>query len=169
MSYSTWAVQWSGNQFPEYTWHYPQLIPANWSLAYVLIGSLNGGVPLEVFPKAIMPLFPALLLWNIVVIGVEKKEPGYFLGAVFSAYLLLDWVGNNLGQGWVDVPVTFFIFLSLSMLLILPQLLNQQVRWLVLMGCVMAGAAVTKQAGLYFLLLFPILVYWRVAGIIPTL
>ena len=157
MSYNVWATDWASNQLPTYTWHYPQLLPANWSLAYVMIGPLNGAVDLQIFPKMIMPLFPLLVLWNLLTLGIEKRQPGYLLGVSLSAYLLLDLVGTNLGQGWVDVAVAFAGFLAVSLLLVANDQLQQWRRWLWIIALVCAAGALTKQAGLYLLLLYPIL------------
>ena len=157
MSYNVWATDWAKNQLPTYTWHYPQLLPANWSLAYVMIGTLNGAANLQIFPKAIMPLFALLILWNLLSLGIEKHQPGYLLGVSLCAYLLLSLVGSNLGQGWVDVAVAFSGFLFVSLLLVADEQHHQWRRWIWLGALVCAAGAVTKQAGLYLLLLYPVL------------
>jgi len=157
MSYNVWAIDWAANHFPEFTWHYPQLIPANWSLAYVMIGSLNNVVDLQIFPKAIMPLFSLFILWNLLIIGVEKRQPGYLLAVSLCAYLLLSLVGGNLGQGWVDVAVAFAGFLFISLLLIANEQAQQWRRWIWIAAFICAAGALTKQAGLYLLLLYPVL------------
>ena len=52
-SWNQWAIQWARNQIPKLTYHYPQLIPANWSLTYVFMQTTR----VELFAKLLMPLF----------------------------------------------------------------------------------------------------------------
>jgi len=159
MSYNQWATEWAANHLPVYTWHYPQLMPINWSIPYVLIGSLSGSIHLQFFSAAIMSVFGVLMVWNVLLLGVERQEPGYWLGAVVTTAILFGIFRGYMAKGWVDVPVAYFGFLAVSMMLVVDQYTQQRGRWLLLIALVLAGGAVTKQAGLYLLLLMPVLVW----------
>ena len=106
--WNRWAIDFSNNILPKYSSHFPQLIPANWSISYVMIGEGN----IHFFPKLIMPLF---FLNNILIfldLALTKKNHVYLNGLViygilapiiFSLVFILD--GN------ADIPVSFFSFM----------------------------------------------------------
>ncbi|MCP5045790.1 MAG: hypothetical protein GY940_01360, partial [bacterium] len=53
VAWNRFAIEWSNNQFPTNTWRYPQLMPSNWSVSYVMMQSAE----VQLFAKSIMPLF----------------------------------------------------------------------------------------------------------------
>ncbi|MDF2690687.1 MAG: hypothetical protein K0S29_542 [Gammaproteobacteria bacterium] len=157
MSYNVWAEQWASGHLPQYTWHYPQLIPANWSITYVMTEVASNAVNLEFFAKAVMPLFPIMLLLVLLDLAIETRRSGYLLAIVFTTYLLSRFA-ESFGQGWVDVPMCFFGFLSIS-LLFLAGRSQQPLRYIAFSSLACAASAVTKQAGLYILVWYPVLCY----------
>lgn len=160
MSYNQWATQWAHNHIAEGTWHYPQLLPANWSLAYVLMGQSHSPLTLEFFPKLIMAFFPLGILLVIFTLATEKRQFFYLMAVLAAGLGLVAVVKKNLLGGWVDCAVTFHALLFIAMLKMMESQRQQLKRWIFLMALVVAGGALTKQAGLYLLLLFPLLVFF---------
>ncbi|MDF2940346.1 MAG: hypothetical protein K0R66_988 [Gammaproteobacteria bacterium] len=155
MSYNFWATEWAANQFPHYTWHYPQLIPISWSISYVMTSVASLGVNLEFFAKAIMPLFPLMLVLVFFDLAIETRRCAYLLGIIITAYLIYHF-SADLGQGWVDMPMSFFAFLGLALLYLAAN--NDRAKcYMILAALCCAASAVTKQAGLYILLWYPVL------------
>ena len=56
--WNVWAYRWYVNALPTNSGMYPQLIPANWSMIYLIVGNPE----LQMFPLALMPLFPIATL-----------------------------------------------------------------------------------------------------------
>src|SRR5271165_4734031 len=55
-SWDRWAMDWATGRFPTLTSWYPQLMPSNWSLTYVLLGRTD----IKMFAKATTTLYPLL-------------------------------------------------------------------------------------------------------------
>jgi len=70
-SWNRWAVDWYHGRFPSHIWHYPQLLPSNWSITYLFIGTDK----IQFFATAIMPLFPLFSLLALFDLWKRKKEP----------------------------------------------------------------------------------------------
>jgi hypothetical protein len=158
VSYNPWAVEWSYNRFPSQTWDYPQLLSCNWSLTYTLIGNLNGRLPLEFFPSAIMGLFPffmLLMLWNKML---ATKSGAFGLALIVTGLLMIDLLYAYFGLGYADIPVAAMGFAAVMLLNPVPGA-SFQYRSLLWGAFLCAGAAVTKQAGLWLTLLYPLLSY----------
>ena len=107
--WNRWAIDFSNNILPKYSSHFPQLIPANWSICYVLTGNAD----IHFFPKFIMPLFfinNLLIFWDL---AISKRNNVYLLAliiygliapVVFSLLFIVD--GN------ADLPVAFFSLIT---------------------------------------------------------
>jgi hypothetical protein len=140
------AKDWFANTFPRRTAHYPQLLPANWSLTYMMIG--NAGV--NVFAKAMMPLFSIASLLLFLDLGLRRKKAVYFVGAVFYGIILrYIYLPGEIARGYADIPVAFFAFLAFYVLLQGDGFLDKKAR--LLSAAIASAAAVTKQAGIYIL------------------
>lgn len=153
-SWNKWAVSFFNNSLPTGIRHYPQLIPANWSVTYVLIGE-----PLQFLPKAMMPLYLLFILLSIIDIALIEKSIGVMLGVVIT---LIIFVSARVSfEGYVDTPVAFFVFQSFYLLYIANTGGDKKnkITYLILAGLVAAGAGVTKQAGLYLIILYPFFCY----------
>lgn len=161
VSWNRWAVEWSRNALPFNTWEYPQLIPANWSVFYVILGT-----PIQYFAKAIQPLFLLGIVVAFSVVALQRKSIGYLAAVPVTVFLMriLNGVGIMATEGYVDTAVAFFGLLSiLSLLDVFPSEDRALMRRRVLMGALFAcGAAMTKQAGLYVALIYPLLAYFMV-------
>lgn len=128
--WNRWAIDFANNILPKYSSHFPQLIPANWSICYVMIGKTN----VHFFPKSIMPLF---FLSNLLIFidlafrsatfGIRRENKhfnrgnskmfligliiyGLFAPIIYSLVFIVD--GN------ADLPVSFFPFLTFYTLII---------------------------------------------------
>ena len=156
-SWNRWATDWSQNRLPQRILHYPQLLPANWSVSYVFMGQA-----LQFFPKAFMPLFMLSILALMFDLGISRKSFGYFAGVVVVAFIYRSFlISEDLRIPLTDMPVTFFTFLSVCCLIAGQGSEIRRDIWsyLVLGGIFSAGAAISKQGGLYIVLLYPLLAH----------
>ncbi|MBE0538870.1 MAG: hypothetical protein IH620_04095, partial [Ignavibacterium sp.] len=107
--WNTWAMDFANNTFPKQSSHFPQLIPANWSISYLLIGEPN----VHFFPKSFMPLFFFGNLLMFLDLAFYKKSYTYLVALII--YGLFAPIIYNLvfiADGNGDLPVSFFAFLS---------------------------------------------------------
>lgn len=158
VSWNRWAVEWSRGIFPTATSYYPQLIPANWSISYVLMN----GIELQSFPKAIMPLFSLLILVMLFDLGLKTKSFGFFIGVILTRLIIKKFTGEFIADGYVDLPMAFFSFASIYLLLCARFNANKKDfgLGLIITSIIMAvAAAFTKQAGVFILVLLPLLGY----------
>ena len=158
MSWNPWAVSWATGQIPLHTGRYPQLIPINWSLTYVFMGNTN----IQFFAKTLMPLFPLFILVMMFDLGLNEKSAGAFIGVVLARLILKKFLLDEFSNGYVDLAISFFAFLTIYTLLKAHKSPDKDYRnqALLLGGIFAAGAAITKQAGVYILAVFPILAFF---------
>lgn len=107
--WNTWAMDFANNTFPKQSSHFPQLVPANWSISYLLIGEPN----VHFFPKSFMPLFFFGNLLMFLDLAFYKKNYTYLVALII--YGLFAPIIYNLvfiADGNGDLPVSFFTFLS---------------------------------------------------------
>lgn len=107
--WNTWAMDFANNIFPQHSSHFPQLIPANWSISYLLIGEAN----VHFFPKSFMPLFFFGNLLMLLDLAVERKNYTFLIALIiygFFAPIVYNLVFIADGNG--DLPVSFFTFLA---------------------------------------------------------
>jgi len=147
--WNRFALDWANNQFPTNTWHYPQLIPANWSISYVMMQNTQ----VQCFAKGIMPLFPIAILLLFLDLGLREGKAVYLLGlAGYGILLGYLYDPSYIVSGYVDIAVSFFAFLSFHALQYYKrENSNRMFRatWLaIVFAC---AAAITKQAGLFIL------------------
>ncbi|MDO8954836.1 MAG: hypothetical protein Q7V63_08305 [Gammaproteobacteria bacterium] len=158
VSYNPWAIEWAANHFPAQTYDYPQVLSTNWSLSYVLIGQLNGGLPLEFFPRAIMGLFPfftMLMLWNKML---SEQSDSYGLSLIILGVLIAVLLPSYIGHGYADIPVMAISFAAVLILVDASQR-PVSIKRLLCGSALCATAALTKQAGLWLVLVYPLLSY----------
>ena len=153
-SWNRWAVVWfrlkKFSFINDFT--YPQLLPANWSHIYKLAG---GVFTPEYYAHAFTLFFYLFILWILFQLkGVLSKATIF----VFSAYFLFNqssFFSVDIGSGLADMPAAFFVILSVFYL---KEYLSIEERKYIYMSFLMAaGAALTKQAGVFFWLILPIL------------
>jgi hypothetical protein len=155
VSWNRWGTNWASNVIPSGTEDYPQLGPVMFSLTYVFLGS----VEVQFFAKALMPIFLFLVMLMFFDLGMEKPSFGILLGVEIVYLVVKHFVGEYITDGYMDIPLAFFAFLSIYILLKSRQEKNDKQKVLVvLLGFIFAGgAALTKQAGIYILVVYPFL------------
>ncbi len=107
--WNTWAIDFSNNIFPQHSSHFPQLVPSNWSISYLLIGEPN----VHFFPKSFMPLFLFGNLLMFLDLAFDRKNYVFLIALII--YGLFAPIIYNLvfiADGNGDLPVSFFAFLS---------------------------------------------------------
>ncbi len=158
VSYNRWATDFAANQLPTLTWHYPQLLPANWSLTYVLIGPLVQNVQLQFFPAAIQGFFFVGILLLFWVLYRQKQDGAYLSGLLLMMAAFSCFYAVYLNVGYADIPVAFFNFAALvcSILAYAEDTPNRK-RLLIISLLFAFGAAMTKPAGIYTALVLPLI------------
>ncbi len=157
LSWNRWATEWAQNRFPSGVGLYPQLLPANWSLTYVLMNNIQ----VQFFAKATIPLFLFFILLLFFDLGLNWKSMGAFIGLILTRLIIKKFTGEFIAEGYADIPMTCMAFLSVYALIKAkgqsdPVMQRQGI----FLGAVFAGgAAVTKQAGGVLLVLYPLLAY----------
>jgi hypothetical protein len=152
VSWDRWAMDWYDNGFPERTWHYPQLIPANWSLTYQFIGDAR----VKFFAKYYMALTEVFVLLAIFVTGISKRRVGYFSATIIVAWL--QWALGSRGNGYVDSAVSFLALLSVLWILLSRDVEGDEQEKYFYFGAILAaGTAVTKQSGIWMAMAYPLL------------
>jgi len=147
-SWNVWAVEWAHNTLPQWCRWYPQLMTANWSLTYVFTAQSS----VHFFAKAFMGFFAVGLLLLFLPIARATRSLAAVFAVPVCGYLLLFLFGGLIGEGYADLPVAFF---TLAAFLAFELGWEGQLstgRAVILVSLLAAGAAVTKQAGLYTLL-----------------
>jgi hypothetical protein len=159
-SWDRWAEVWAQNFFPGDTWEYPQLLPMSYSLTYKFIGTTE----VKFFAKSIMPLFSLVILLMFFDLGKEKRSFGYMLGAGLALYGINLFLSQYIADGYVDIPVACFSFMSIYTLLKARDVTDlAELKSTLLLGSLAtAAAAVTKQPGIYLLVIYPFLAYFWV-------
>lgn len=153
-SWNRWALDWFSGTLPVFSMSYPQLIPANWSVLYVL-----HEVPLEVLARTLMPLFSLLL---VVSYARLKETPFVLLIASLTCLsMLLVYFPRYIGTGYVDIAVAYFTWCAIQTgynVCAAPN--TPDLRFQLLTGALIAVAAsLTKQSGWFAVLCLQI-VYW---------
>ncbi|HEY5976065.1 MAG TPA: hypothetical protein VIU41_15130, partial [Geobacteraceae bacterium] len=159
VSWNRWAVDWSSGHFPAHTWRYPQLLPANWSLTYLFIGTSS----LQFFAKAIMPLFMLLILLLQLDLWLRSGNTGYLAAIPVTGFMHLIVNGvQGVMSGYADIPVAFMAFATLYILHLqaTDESGETKGRAMISAGLCCAAAGLTKQAGLYLLCVLPLLGYF---------
>jgi hypothetical protein len=157
VSWNRWATEWAAGQIPTGSHFYPQLIPANWSITYIL----QGDATLQFFAKSIMPLFGLLMFVGLMNLGIATGQSHFFIAMVLLMPLLKNFLGDGVSNGYVDIAVAFLGFMAIYFLIKSQRALEIEERYRsLLMGAVFAaGAAVTKQPGVYIALCYPVLAW----------
>jgi len=156
VSWNRWAVDWYNGLFPRMTWNYPQLLPANWSMSYLF---LNGST-LQCFAKSICPLFSLFLLLALYDLWMRREDFSFLCAIPVTAFLCLALTGASMNKGYADLPVAFLSFMSVYVLLAgKGDFAAERDKNIVLGSLCCAGAALTKQAGLYVVGIYPLLCY----------
>jgi hypothetical protein len=115
-----------------------------------------GDSRIKFFAKDFMGFIEIHILLTIFILGIVRRKAGYFVGVIFTAWL--QWVLGSMGNGYVDSSVAFFALSSVACLLISDKGDDQSKSTYIYLGAIFAaGAAITKQAGLWVVLVYPFL------------
>lgn len=158
--YNRWALQWAQNIFPTLAWHYPQLLPSNWSLSYVMMGPLPDGVHLEAFAASIQGFFLVGMLYFLLSAFYQVKDKAFLLCLILLSIGLGYYYTPYLVSGYADIPVCFFSFAGLMMFLLEEESLQDKQRMRILALLFVLAAALTKPAGIYAAIVIPLLYYF---------
>ena len=156
-SWDRWAKEWAAGMFPTRASLYPQLLPCNWSISYVLLGRTD----VKMFAKATTTLFPLLTLFLFLSLAATRRSAAFLFGAAVYGWLLL----HNLGIvfmmiGYADVPVAFFGFLTFHA--IYRRAEEAVSKDDILLALLFAtGTVMTKQGGVYVLVAVLVYAAWR--------
>ena len=161
--WNTWAKDFANNILPYKSSHFPQLIPANWSISYVLIGNSD----INFFPKSFMPLFFFGNLLMFLDLAIWKKNYTYLIGLIiYGLFAPIIYSLVFIADGNADLPVSFFAFLTFYTYLKLSK--NKfETTDRILFFLFAATTAATKLAGFYIFLfasiisLYGFIKYWR--------
>ncbi len=152
-SWNQWAYAWYSGSVPQHVALYPQLIPANWSMMYLIAGNPE----LQLFPLSIMPLFGVGILAMFFDVGIRRRRLEYLVGlllcivAVWGLQGVLFAKNANAFGGYVDIPVTFMATAALYLLELRNDRRPADWRELALPLVIACAAAVTKANGAYAL------------------
>ncbi len=143
-SWNKYAEIWAGGSVPDIGGMYPQLLPANWSVSYVL----QGGEAVQFFNTLLPPLFFLMIQLMLFDLGFQRRECGFFFAAVIARFMMKKLMGDQLFDGYMDVPAAAMCLLCFYFLL---KSENRDIRdqkaAVILSVLSAAGAAVTKQSG----------------------
>jgi len=154
VSWDKWATQWYQGIIPLQTEHYPQLWTANLSIPYQFIGTTD----VKYFSKYFANLIEFGIVLVVFILGIKKKDMGYFLGVFFTSWLMFAF--GLQGSGYADSPVAFWGLLVIACL-VLAEDSEDESKLLLLGALFVSAAALTKQAGLWLVLIYPILIAFR--------
>jgi len=156
LSWNRWAIDWYNGKFPNLTWHYPQLLPSNWSISYIFIGTYK----IQFFATAIIQLFPLFSLLALLDLWNRKKEAAFLYAIPVLGIIYIIFLFGIINQGFADIPVAYMSFISIYTLLNIniDDTRSKIYKHLFIGLFCCAGAALTKQAGLYLLSIYPL--FW---------
>jgi len=152
VSWNAWAETWAQNIVPSIHLTYPQLLPLNLSITYLMTGNYQ----VVFFAKAIMPIFALLTVLMLFELALEKKHYGYFVAVILVYLTYKKFLGEYISEGYADIPVAFMALTALVPYLRSEDFLKDQ-KDVILSMILAAAAAMTKQVGVFILVLLPIL------------
>lgn len=158
VSWNRWAIDWAANRLPSATSLYPQLLPTSISLTYVFMQTSE----VWIFAKAFQFLFCLMLLLAMFDAARTTGTFGYVPGVFITYWLLVAVLRfRMISSGYADMPLAFFSFAAVYTLLLARHAEGAEMRQrYVMVGAVLAaGAALTKQTGLYIAAVYPLLVW----------
>ena len=152
LSWDRWGVEWATNR-PLRTGLYPQLLPANFSITYVMLGNTD----VKMFAKAIMPLFALATLLLFLDLFHKTGQVCWLVGLFCYGFLLTFFFEPEfLASGYAEIASAFFAFLTLHAFL---QTSHPSDAKPLLVGVFASGAMLTKQGGVY---VFALAMVWLV-------
>lgn len=152
-SWNAYAETWAAGSIPQIGGMYPQLVSANWSVSYLLQG--EGAV--QFFNTLLPPVFFLMIQVMLFDLGFQKKESGFFLAAIIARYMMKKLMGDQLFDGYMDVPAAAMSLLSIYTFLKAEGRNSENKQQALVLGVMFAAAAaVTKQSGIPALIASPL-------------
>jgi len=159
-SWNRWAIDWYLNEIPSLTNLYPQLIPSNWSLTYMMMQTHH----IQLFAKSVMPLFAIFTLFLFLNLYLKKENITYLSALIIYIVVLLNYALAFIKTGYVDIAVSFFSLLTLYAILNTKED-NTNIKDVILIVLFSSAAALTKQIGWY---IFIISIGWIIWSLIKN-
>jgi hypothetical protein len=151
VSWNGWAQIWSQNKVPSTHLTYPQLLPLNLSLTYLLIGNSQ----VSLFAKAVMPIFALMAVLMVFELAFQEKHYGYLIAVILIYLMYKKFLADYISDGYADIPVAFMTITALVPYFRNEDLLQKKKEF-ILSIMLASAAALTKQVGLFILFLLPI-------------
>ncbi len=153
-SWNRWGLDWYANQLPKNTGEYPQLVPILYSIGYKFIHSTE----VTFFAKSTVvsiPLFASLAVFSV---GLKYRSLRLFCTLASGLYLI---VLNSYAYpltGIADAPVASIVFIGIGFALLQMVPVKMNTKHFYFGAAIIGLACLTKQAGLPFILFYPLLV-----------
>lgn len=151
-SWNRWAIDWYLNDIPYLTYLYPQLIPANWSLSYMMTGSHI----FQFAARSIMPLFASFILITYFSLYLKKKNMAFLLSILLFSAMALLYSLPYIDSGYVDFA-SAFLSIGAFHAILMTDCNDPTSKNIILVFLMGASAALAKQAG-FIVLIFSI--FW---------
>ena len=165
-SWNAYARTWAAGRIPGVAGMYPQLVASNWSVSYLL----QGESAVQFFNTLLPPVFFLLIQGMLFDLGFQRRESGFFFAAVISRFLMKRLMGDQLFDGYMDVPAAAMSLMSVYTFLKAENRTLAEQRQAVFLGVVFAAAAaVTKQSGFVTLILAPLAVFMLLRDAVKSL
>lgn len=165
-SWNAYAETWASGSIPRIDGLYPQLVPANWSISYLL----QGENAVQFFNTLLPPLFFLMIQVMLFDLGFQRRESAFFFAAVISRFMMKKLMGDQLFDGYMDVPAAAMSLLSVYTFLKAEGRSAADQRQGIFLGMFFAGAAaITKQSGIPALILAPLAVRFLLTDAARTL
>jgi hypothetical protein len=152
VSWNRWAIELATGSMPFNTAGYPQLLPAILSIPYVFMNDSW----IQFFSVAISLSFASVLL--LTSFSIYDKYPG---PSLISAILFFLWPINKYSHylGYADLPVMTVGFMSIATIIwsANDNLKDTKIKLLLISFVLVGASAALKQAGLLFILFFPLI------------
>ncbi|MCQ8127903.1 hypothetical protein [Methylomonas rivi] len=160
-SYNPWTLEFLLNRLPDpaNTMSYPILMPANWSLGYLIMQNEN----IQFFNKMTLSLFPFVVSLLFIDLSIKNKSLIYLLGLVFYSIILILYTGYLFGAGTLDIPAASIGFLAFYAILDVYFTRSSNKidgKRLILVILFASVSALIKQAGLFLLIVIMAWLVW---------
>lgn len=160
-SWSAWAKELFEGHVPQ-SGHYPHLLPANYSISFVLTQLPDLTVFASSLDRLFFPATAIALYW----FANRRGQPLLLLAVPLADAITSEWLQGHRHESLADMPVAFFATLSAVIYFAPnrePASINDDLLALAAASLTAFGAAATKQAGLFWALaLLLIVIFDRV-------
>ena len=155
-SWNKWAINLYDGILPVGTGTYPQIIPSNFAIMYAVTG-----YPLQFFPYFMWNVIPiyCLLIPYSMAKSYKKNENEFYLSVIGVFFFIMPLIRD---AGYADLPVAFVSLASFYYIFIISKSKNIDTsifKNAIILGIVLGCATVTKQAGLFILIVSPVFIY----------